>query len=43
MWLRIIVEFLEKIDSAHAVAIMTDADNAGSSAVSYYGNVYFSE
>ena len=35
--------FGKKTDSAHAVAIMTDADNAGGSAVSYYGNLYFSE
>ncbi len=32
----------EDIDSADAIAIMTDTDNSGGHAVSYYGDIYLS-
>lgn len=35
--------FGEKIRYIDAVALMTDTDNAGGEAVSYYGDIYFSE
>lgn len=34
--------FGERIDHADGVAIMTDTDNSGGSAVAYYGDIYFS-
>ena len=34
--------FNKRISEAHGVAIMSDADNAGSSAVAYYGEIIFS-
>ena len=35
--------FAEDISQIDAVAIMTDTDNAGGSALSYYADIYFSE
>ncbi len=34
--------FGRDIKTADAVAVMTDTDNAGNSALSYYGAIYFS-
>ncbi|MBL4828197.1 MAG: DUF3047 domain-containing protein [Spongiibacteraceae bacterium] len=35
--------FNKEINTAHAVAIMSDSDNAKGSAVAYYGPIYFSK
>lgn len=35
-------QFGEDIQAIDAVAVMTDTDNAGGSALSYYGDIYFS-